>query len=139
MSVTKVISVNEARGLFSQLQVAPPQFPSGLESITMNLFPLQDGSTLGCCEYFNIVFRGTQPLRIQGYDAPKLDMTLICDSDDSDDDIEIISGTIPKPVVPGPVVPMRSLSPPQPAPRQRYKVNQKAIFVGVKKKKFPQT
>ena len=132
MSVTKVLSVDKVRELFTQLSVAPPQLPSDLKEVTLNLFPLKDGSVVGCCKYFNVVLQGDQPLSVKDYTTPKCSVALDCDDDDDDDDIKVLPIVDVKPVVPGSSVITRPPAPVQPVPHQRYKVNQRAIFVGVK-------
>ena len=131
MSATKVLSVDEVRELFSRLHVAPPQLPSELKDVTLDLFPLKDGSVLGCCKYFNVILQGGQPLSVKDYAVSKCSVALDCDDDDDDDDIDIEIDV--KPVVPGTSVTTKLPVFVQPVSHQRYKVNQRAIFVGVKK------
>lgn len=89
MSTTRKVEISEILTAFNKLRVKPPKFPDGMESVVLNYFPLKDGTTLGCCEYFYIIIKETQALGAHVYQnnnnddsQPSLEM---------DDDILIVA------------------------------------------------
>ena len=109
MSVIKEFSVRDIVDKFEKMRKPRPNFPPGLEKVTVEIFTLQDGSSLFCCEYFRMTVKPEQDPDVKVYRRTIIDRDVCMDQDE--EDVVII-------------VPDKSQS----ASQKRYKIKKKTIF-----------
>lgn len=156
MSTTQEVIVSEILTELRQLGKPLPTFPPGLAKVTVNVFTLQNGTTLWCCEYFHLTMKDGQLVDIKVYcnNASSSSNSPTLSIDDDDDDDIIIDNSKPSKTQSSSsiMIPNSSLSNPSllksfpstpssssSSPfvhQKKYKINEKTIYVNVHKKHY---